>query len=88
MDGSPEMSSEIATWSDIRLCWTAHDNWWSSARSDEFKYKGRKAVINELDSRKLDCREFPSLKEKWTGWMREWIRDYEEEKMLPPDQRG
>ena len=63
---------------DYTLCFLYFDTWGGSGRSDEFRYPGYVATVNEVDKRELNCRKFPELSKK-KDFMREWIKEYEKQ---------
>jgi hypothetical protein len=75
--GSPEMANHLKASSDIAICNLVHDSLLGALRSDAYRYKMYKVELTELDRRRFDCREFPSLKDKWSGWKRKWVAEYE-----------
>ena len=63
---------------DYKLCFHYFDRKGGSWRSKDHRYQMYIPIVQEIDSRNLDCRLFPEFASE-KEWKREWIKEYEEQ---------
>ena len=81
---NPSEQREIAEakgYDDYQLCFMYFDREYASWRSKEIRYKTYVPIVNEVDRRNLDCKQFPEFEDK-EEWKRQWIKDFESEESL------
>ena len=72
-------ASMLETRSGFGLCLQYFQNKnYGFGRSQEWRYENYKRLINEIDSRNLDCRKFPDFDNK-EDWMRDRVKKYEQD---------
>ena len=81
---NPSEQQKIAVtkgYDDYQVCFIYFDRVGASWRSKEVRYKSYVIIVNEIDRRNLDCKQFPEFEDK-EEWKRQWIKDFESEASL------
>lgn len=66
---------------DYQLCFYYFDTAAASWRSKERRYESYVPIVNEIERRNLDCKQFPEFVDK-EEWKKQWIKDFESERNL------
>jgi hypothetical protein len=72
------LASSYEAYSGVQLCGFTYLKYWGVLASKQRIYKYYKAIVNEIDSRGLDCRSFPEY-EQAEEVMRDRIEKFEKD---------
>ena len=64
--------------SGVQLCGMYYGKNWGALRSKQHMYEVYKILVNEIDSRGLDCRSFPDF-DQFEDFMRDRIEKFEKD---------